>query len=248
MNLESAEKEFLNYTEKYRELGSSCLLKIHHTFRVEELCERIARSLSLSEEDVKLAKLSGLLHDIGRFEQWKNYQTFNDVDSIDHAELALSILSKDNYLEKYLTDSSLKETLFNSIYYHNKFELSETLSDRDRLFCNIIRDADKIDILYLYTIGEIKVDTQNEALSPKIYDDLLNGKQIKRSDKKTKADILSVSLGFIFDINYTESFQILEEKDYLNKEIDIYKSETENEELKEQLENIREKIKTYSRR
>ena len=36
--------------------------------------------------------LIGLLHDIGRFEQVKVYDTFSDIDSIDHADYGVEIL------------------------------------------------------------------------------------------------------------------------------------------------------------
>ena len=56
---------------------------------------------------------------------------------------------------------------------------------------------------------------------------------------------MAVSLGFIFDINYKESIKYLENRKYLDTIIDIYKKKTNNEELKKQLENIREVINNY---
>jgi len=35
----------------------------------------------------------GLLHDYGRFIQWKKYKTFTDIDSIDHADLGVNLLT-----------------------------------------------------------------------------------------------------------------------------------------------------------
>ena len=48
-------------------------LKIDHTYRVAGLCQRIAESLGLSEPDVDIAWLLGMLHDIGRFEQIRRF-------------------------------------------------------------------------------------------------------------------------------------------------------------------------------
>ena len=245
MNLEEAKKEFLNYTEGYKAFGKSPILKIHHTFRVMALCREIAQSLNLSNEDVELAMMTGLLHDIGRFEQWRIYETFDDAGSIDHAALGVDILKKNNYLNCYLQDPTLQKTLLHSIYYHNKYKVEESLSDRDKMFCNIIRDADKIDILYLYTVGELAVDTGNDSFCEKIYQDLLDGKQIERKDKTTKGDMLAVSLGFPFDINFPKSFEILRRKDYMNQEIDLYLKRTKNLELQEQLKEVRKKIDQY---
>ena len=83
------EKIFLNYASNYKEYGKLIQLKIDHTFRVEKLCEDIALSLNLSKEDVELAKLCGLLHDIARFEQLKTYNTFVYIESVDHGDLGV---------------------------------------------------------------------------------------------------------------------------------------------------------------
>lgn len=74
MNIENAKLEFIKYTDNYTNLGKECIGKVNYTFRVMDLCGEIAASLDLSEEKVELAKLCGLLHDLGRFEQWKRYK------------------------------------------------------------------------------------------------------------------------------------------------------------------------------
>ena len=74
---------------------------------------------------------------------------------------------------------------------------------------------------------------------------LKNHKLIDRRLKKTKADTLSVSLAFVFDINYKKTFEILRDRSYLDKEIDIYINKTTNQKLKEQLKESRSIINNY---
>ena len=245
MNVEKAIQEFIIYTNPYIKLSDNCRLKIDHTLRVVELCEEIAKSLNLSSEEVEVAKMIGLLHDIGRFEQWKRYETFVDSKSIDHADLGVEILTTNNYIRKYYSDNKYDEIVLNAIAFHNKYKLPDDLNEKEELFSKIIRDADKIDILYLYTTGDINVDTENQKMTDKVYNDLIDKKEIKREDRINKADILSVSLGFIFDINFDKSFEILKDKNYINTEIDIYESKTNNLEYINQLEDIRKVINTY---
>ena len=64
-------------------------LKAEHTRRVCEAIRDIGRSLCLSEEDLCLAEACGLLHDIGRFEQYRQYRTFADYKSQNHATLGV---------------------------------------------------------------------------------------------------------------------------------------------------------------
>ena len=83
--------EFAAYTNEYDAANPKIKLKIDHTYRVASLCERIARSIDLSDEDVDLAWCSGMLHDIGRFEQLRRYNTFVDSKSIDHARFGIEL-------------------------------------------------------------------------------------------------------------------------------------------------------------
>ena len=92
INREKALTAFKEYTDRYDSSRDMIRLKIEHTYRVCGLCQQIARSLELSEEEVDIAWLTGLLHDVGRFEQQRVYGTFIDADSIDHAKYGARIL------------------------------------------------------------------------------------------------------------------------------------------------------------
>lgn len=193
---------FKKYTDSYIPLSHMCILKVNHTMRVLELCGLIAESLKLSKEDIELAKTCGLVHDIARFEQWKRYQTFADVESIDHGDFGVEVLKENDFIRKFNKDEKLDNLILKTVKNHNKYKIEEDLSEREKLFCNIVRDADKIDILYLYTIEEISLNTNDEDFSDDVYYYFLKKKLIPRSLKKTKADMLAVSLGFVFDFNY----------------------------------------------
>ena len=64
-------KAFAEYTAAYNADDPKIKLKIDHTYRVAALCERIAKAAGMCAYDVELAWLSGMLHDVGRFEQIK---------------------------------------------------------------------------------------------------------------------------------------------------------------------------------
>ena len=245
MNIEDSINEFNNYTNNYLEYGKMIDLKINHTFRVVDLCEYISKKLKLNNEDIQISKIIGLLHDIGRFEQWKNYKTFRDLESIDHGDLGVKILKDNNYIRKYINNDKYDEIILKSIKNHNKYKITNNLNEKEKLHSKIIRDADKIDILYLYTIKEIDLELDNNEFSKEVYNSLLNKKTINRKDIKNKTDRLSVSLGFIYDIEFLDSIKYLKEKNYMNIIIDMYINKTENKLLKEQLEEVRKVINNY---
>ena len=92
IDFEKAEIAFKKYLQAYNLEYGKIELKIRHTFGVVNASEYIAKELKLSDEDIELAKLIALLHDIGRFEQIKRYDCFIDNKSIDHAILGNEIL------------------------------------------------------------------------------------------------------------------------------------------------------------
>lgn len=106
INREHIKNTFQEYTDRYDSTDPKIKLKVNHTYRVADLCERIAKSLDLAQEDIDLAWLSGMLHDIGRFEQLRRYHTFSDAQSIDHAKFAVELLYEDGLIANYVPEIS----------------------------------------------------------------------------------------------------------------------------------------------
>ena len=135
-----ARQAFAEYTSHYNAADPKVKLKIDHTYRVAALCERIANSLSLPPQDVDLAWLCGLLHDVGRFEQLRRYGTFIDAKSIDHALMSVTVLFEEGRLRDYIAGTDEDALLRTAIRLHNAYRLPEEMDDRTRMFCQILRD------------------------------------------------------------------------------------------------------------
>ena len=95
------EEEFKKYVSKFDLNDDSVSRKYYHSLRVMDKARKIAESIELSEEYINIATIVGLLHDYGRFEQWKRYHTFADGKSIDHGDLGVEILFDEKEIEKY---------------------------------------------------------------------------------------------------------------------------------------------------
>ena len=98
MNLEYAKKQFDKYLDDYNREDDKIKLKIVHTYGVTACSRKIAQGLKLSEEDCQLAELIGLLHDIGRFEQLKRFDSF-EPDTMDHASFGVQILFEEGMIK-----------------------------------------------------------------------------------------------------------------------------------------------------
>ena len=133
INLNKAKEEFEKYVKPYGRENVKICRKIEHSYRVLDVAEEIAKSLDLSEEDLELAKLIGLLHDIGRFEQIRIYNTFVDKDSIDHADLGVKILFEDNLIRKFIEDDQYDEIIYKAIKSHNKYAIENGLNQQELL-------------------------------------------------------------------------------------------------------------------
>lgn len=153
-----AQKAFADYAAHYNADDPKVKLKIDHTYRVAALCDCIAKSLTLPPEDADLAWLSGMLHDVGRFEQLRRYNTFIDAQSTNHAALSASVLFDEGHIRDYIDDAAEDALLRTAVAWHSAFRLPEKLDDRTRMFCQILRDADKIDIL------RVNVETPMEEI------------------------------------------------------------------------------------
>jgi len=241
--MNKALEEFTRYTNTYLEYGDMIQNKINHTLRVTDNAVSLSKKLNLPEDKIEIIKVIALLHDIGRFEQWKNYHTFYDVDSIDHGNYGYEVLKKDNYIDKYTNGN--QDIILNVVKNHNKMELPNDLTEDEILLIIIIKDADMLDILYMRSIYELKVKIEDKPMSKEVWHKVLEHKLISKNDLITLSDKLGITFGFVFNFNFKESYIILKERKYFDKIIDIYKDITNNVELKNQLEEMRKIINNY---
>ena len=87
-----AEEAFNKYVKNYDISEEYIYLKYDHTLKVANLMDELAHMLKLSNDYITLAKIIGLLHDIGRFEQITKYKDWHDLKTQDHAEICVNYL------------------------------------------------------------------------------------------------------------------------------------------------------------
>jgi hypothetical protein len=248
IDIKKSKDEFMKYTNNYDIENENIDRKIYHSLRVMEISKKIATNMGLENEKIELATLIGLLHDIGRFEQFKIYQTYSDLESIDHGDLGADILKQNNFIRNFIKEAKYDEIILKSVQNHNKYKIADDLNKEEKLFCKIVRDADKIDILYeaieiFWKKGREEI--QNDLISDKVYNEFLNKKLIKKDKnmKKNGIDKLVLMLAFVFDINFHESLEILKKEDYLNKILNNF--DFKRQDTKEKIENIRNVLNLY---
>lgn len=243
------ESVFLEYVSHYNVEQPMIRLKLEHTNRVSRLCERIAGSLELSAEDADLAWLIGMLHDIGRFEQQKQYGTFIDAESIDHARYGADILFEEGLIRDFVPDAGEDDLIRTAVCHHSAYRLPERLDERILQFCNIIRDADKIDILRAnveFPMEEIYNVTTQELYDSQVTDAVMEsfGEEhaVLRSLKRTAVDHVVGHISLAFELVYPVSRSIMKEQGYLDK---LLHFPSRNPKTEKQFESIRRKMEAF---
>lgn len=217
-----AKKQFEKYIQNYNPEDAKIKLKIDHIQRVAEIARNIAQSLNLSNEEIQLAELIGLLHDIGRFEQIRVYQTFSDKDSINHGEFGVKILFEDGLIRQFIETDKYDKIIKLAILNHNRNNIEDGLSENEYLQAQIIRDADKADIFSILVSDSKKTiwgkeDLSDEKISDEIYRQYIEENRIDYKQRKTATDMLVCHFKFVYDLNFKETKQIIKQNQYIDK-------------------------------
>ncbi|WP_461204851.1 HD domain-containing protein [Clostridium sp. DL1XJH146] len=225
---------FFDYVERFHSknetIQTNIILKRDHTLRVLENMSIITKDLSLDENSTLIAETIALFHDIGRFYQFTKYKTFSDPNSENHAELGVNILKSTKILSRLPKEE--EELIIKAINYHNMYKLPLDENDKCLFFSKLIRDADKIDIYKVLTnyYEELDLDlnpalehnlSQSETYSPLIIDDIINFRNSNSKLLKTRYDMRLLTLTWIFDINFPVSLKLIEERNFIDKTLEV---------------------------
>ena len=205
--IEKVKTAFEEYMKDFDKSDNNINFKYHHSYAVMDLMAELSFRLDLSKEDMELAKVIGLLHDIGRFYQLRESKSFDD-DNIDHGKAAIEYLFDKGHIRDFVEDSKYDEIIKKAIYNHNRHIIEDGLNDKELLFTKMIRDMDKVDIFKQQAINFELVFDSKEVTS-EVLKDFSEEICLDRKKVKTRTDELLSVLSFIFDINFEESFDIL---------------------------------------
>ena len=95
-----AREVFERYLDGYDKTDGKVKLKITHTYGVVACSMQLAARMRLPGEDAQLARVIALLHDIGRFEQLKRFDSFLP-ETMDHAAYGVEILFGEGMIRQF---------------------------------------------------------------------------------------------------------------------------------------------------
>jgi hypothetical protein len=212
-------------------INANLKLKEDHTRRTCDQMLYLAKELGMSDNQKRIAEVIALFHDIGRFEQFIKYLTYNDPQSVNHCLLGLKVLRKKKVLETL--DAEERQLIEKAIEYHGLKELPPNLHGECLLFAKLIRDADKIDSLYVmtdcyrqYTENtpgfklELELPDQ-PGYSEEVIEALLRGQKIDYNQLKTLNDMKLCLLAWVYDVNFVPTLKCIKQRRLLEILVDF---------------------------
>lgn len=232
--------------------------KVRHTFWVLEtwrnLLIKIKEKTILEPEIINKIEVCFILHDLGRIFQndWKIVLQNKDYD---HWDKSYDIVKDNNYS----SDICL------AIKYHNKFEINwifkeeeyQKMSDLEKdqtiFLLNTLKDADKLqNMIYsifdsdsYFIIDKTAWNIKEGDITKENLADIQKHKLINRANVNTFWDYYLATISFIFDLNFNESFRVLDFYWYIDKSLD--KIEKSPWVSNESMEIIRKSINSFKK-
>ncbi len=200
-------------------------LKIDHTRRVCDNMHLLTAGEGLAPEDSLIAASIALLHDVGRFPQYRRWRTFRDSQSDNHARLSVDVIREHNILNSLNADERL--LIEEAVRFHNLLAVPQQLKSASSDFLRLIRDADKLDIWrvfleYFTTPEEERASATMLGLadlpgvSNLCLEQLSAGRIVRLESVTCINDFKLLLISWVYDLNFSTSYRLVDESDYLH--------------------------------
>jgi len=173
-----------------------------------------------------LAEVAALCHDLGRFPQFRDYGTFKDSDSVNHAQLSAQVLRESAALD-FLPPEE-RERVISAVRLHNVYQVPAGLAPELSDLLRIVRDADKLDIWRVF-IEYFQAPESERAsaaglgfpdlphCTPEVLATLAAGRLVQLGSLKSLNDFKLLQLSWVYDINFLSTLRLIEERGVLEQ-------------------------------
>ena len=214
-DFDTAKAAFEAYLDEYDRADDKIHLKIVHTYGVVDAAEDIARRMGLTEEDVQLAKVIGLLHEFDSFEQ----------GTMEHAAYGAQLLfGPEKMIRRFVKDDRFDSLICTAVEKHSDFKLEGITDERTLLHAKLIRDADKLDNCRVKLeesmetlLGVDEKGVGEGVIAPKVWESCMAKESVLSSDRVSKMDYWISYIAQYYDINFSETYEIMREHDYVKR-------------------------------
>ncbi len=235
MNKESVvnlTKKYDDYLNTFRNpegvLSSMMQLKRTHTAFVIANAKLIAEGEGFDEETTLLCEAAALLHDTGRYEQLKRYNTFRDSESVDHAVFSHDIVVEKGWLDNGEFSPAQRDAILKAVLVHNRKDIPvEEMNDCELVVARTTRDSDKLDIFRVLEDQVNNTDWRADSRafwnlsisaspSPAVIEAIKTGCAVKYQDIQSLADFVLIQVGWMISgLEFATSRRLVKERGHL---------------------------------
>ena len=227
------------YVDEYRDadgkLPKMMQLKRTHTAFVVRNAREIAEGEGFAPELLEAALVAALLHDTGRYEQLRLYDTFRDSDSVDHAVFSHKIVCEKGWVAD--------KAILDAILFHNRRELPDALDERTLKLSHIVRDADKLDIFRVLEAEIAASDWRKDSRAfwnlsidalpnPAVVKAIMERRPVDYQNIKSLSDFVLIQVGWMVSgLHYATSRRLCRERGHLAFRRDFLHKLTDSPEI-----------------
>lgn len=228
--LASLRKWFLGYCRSFytsrEEDNRNIRLKEEHTEQVCAFMDLLTLDLGLDPGERRLAEAVALLHDVGRFEQYRCYGTFKDSESENHGTLGARVLTREGVLNGLAPEK--RRMILGGVALHNVFRIPDAIGGPTRRLLHLVRDADKLDIWRVFLeFYSLPPEKQASAVglgfpdlpvcTPQVVETVMRGELVNLTSLRTLNDFKLLQLSWVFDLNFAVSRRLVVERNYVEQ-------------------------------
>ena len=192
----------------------------------------------------------------GHFGSLSDYLMAGDGTNDDETEVGMEGSADDNKVDAALDEKSdgkgkgesdeWRHIIKLAISVHSALRIPDDISEREAMFCNILRDADKVDIFRVNVetpltdiINTTEEEIRTSCVTADVMPAILEHHVVPRDRKFTAADHIVSHCCLAFELVYKKSREIAVEQGYL-KTLTEYVSE--NPETNQVMDKLREQL------
>jgi len=229
MDIATLNQNYYDLSKTYNLDDENILRKFIHGLTTADACFSIANSLNLPKDEREFAYACGLLHDVGRMEQWTKYGNFSDSVTRPHEQLGVEVLKK-NWIKKFF-DTSEKRALALKLIEHHTAPYSGKDKEMKR-FLPILRNADNYANLQYNATGLQRLWLNKEGVTPDVLEKFEKRQNLHGTPIYTKLDRIFQFLSRTYAVDYPMLKKDLLGRKYINAIYDVYKENLNKEDAK----------------
>ena len=200
-------------------------LKRTHTAFVVRNAEAIADGEGFSAWERSASVAAALLHDTGRYEQLRRFNTFRDSDSVDHAVFSHDIVREKGWLAG--ESPAFASAVLAAVLYHNRRDLPDGMDALTEVASHTVRDADKLDIFRVLENQVEHTDWRSDSRAfwnlsvsappnPDVVSCIENGRPVDYQSIRSLADFVLIQVGWmVSELHFATARRLCAERGHL---------------------------------